>query len=210
MRLALDAKPCVTLVAGRSGSGKTTFALRYLLNTPKIACRFIFDPRGEYAQRLKLPAARTPLEIETSIRRGWLIFDGSALAEGDAPAAFSLFCDLAWHFGAAIPGRKLVLVDEVWRYCNPATIPHELALIVQDGRKSQLESLFLTQRPNRVNESILNEVTECVSFQLQGENGLAKLTDFYGFKGDELLGLAPGAYVAKNTQSGATLRGKVF
>ena len=44
-------KRSVTLCAGVSGSGKSTFCLRYLVNAD-LAVRFCFDAEGEFAHRL--------------------------------------------------------------------------------------------------------------------------------------------------------------
>lgn len=209
MSLAVAATASVTLIAGRSGSGKSTFAIRYLLNAREVACRFVFDPRGEYAQRLKIPGAKTPVEIEVAIRRGWLLFDGATLFPGDATGAFEFFCDLVWQFAEALPGRKIALVDEVWKYCSPQSIPHGLAQIVQDGRKTRLESVFLTQRPNRLNESILGEVTECVCFSMTGERGLLKVVNTCDVPEAEVAGLANGQFVSVSDRGGV-LRGRVF
>ena len=51
--LQIENKRAVTVVAGVGGSGKNTFALRYLVNAP-LDVRFVFYPEGEYAQRLEL------------------------------------------------------------------------------------------------------------------------------------------------------------
>lgn len=201
-------RPSVTLIAGRSGSGKSTFALRYLLNAEGVSCRFIFDPAEEYAHRLDIQPQRTPLEMEVGIRRGWCLF-GTDLFPGEASAAFLSFCDVAWQFSAALPGRKLVLVDEVWKYCSPLAIPSELAMLVQEGRKIGLETVFLTQRPNRLNESILGEVTECVAFAMTGERGLLKVVQSCNVPEDEVAALAPGQYVSVSDRGGVA-RGRVF
>ena len=107
-------------------------------------------------------------------------------------------------------GRKICLVDEVWRYCHPGFIAPELAAVVQTGRKWELETVFATQRPQRVNESILGEVTEAVSFHLIGSNAVDKLADNYELDPEELGRLPAGHYVSRNMQSGAVLRGRLW
>lgn len=206
--LDIAARPSVTLIAGRSGSGKSTFALRYLLNASGVSVRFVFDPRGEYAQRLRLPPQRTPLELEVGIRRGWCLW-GTDLFPGDSAEAFLSFCAVVWEYAAAMSGRKIVLIDEVWKYCSPQRIPDELAAIVQEGRKVGLEPVFLTQRPNRLNESILGEVTECVAFPLTGERGLLKVVNTCDVPEDEVDALENGQFVSV-TDRGGVLRGRVF
>lgn len=206
--LRIAARPSVTLIAGRSGSGKSTFALRYLLNARGVTCRFLFDPSGEYAQRLRVRPQRTLIDLEIGIRRGWCFF-GTDMFPGQADLAFLAFCDAAWQYGAALRGRKIVLVDEVWKYCSPLSIPRELAMLVQEGRKIELETVFVTQRPNRLNESILGEVTECVTFAMTGELGRAKVVAACQVPEEEVDTLQPGEFVSVSSRGGR-VRGRVF
>jgi hypothetical protein len=206
--LAVEARPRVTLICGRSGAGKTTFAIRYLLNARDVSLRMIWDPAGEYAQRLRLPPQRTVLELDLGIRRGWCLW-GTDLWPGDADAAFEAFCDAAWEYAGHMPRRTIVLVDEVWKYCTPMRIPHALAVLVQEGRKRRVETVFLTQRPNRLNESILGEVTECVVFPLTGERGLMRVVQTCDVPEDEVERLRPGEFVSVSDR-GARLQGKLF
>ena len=66
--------PCSTLVVGMTGSGKTTFALRYLLNV-SAACRFVFDDLGQVAARLRIPHASTSAELEAALSMRWVVFN---------------------------------------------------------------------------------------------------------------------------------------
>ena len=52
-------RPSTTIVGGKSGSGKTTFSLRYLVNAP-VTLRAIFCPDSQAADRLGLAMAETP------------------------------------------------------------------------------------------------------------------------------------------------------
>ena len=200
----------VTNVFGAGETGKTSFVIRYLLNAKNVSCRFIFDPDGEFSARLKLPPCATPYEMEIGIRRGWLIFDPTELYGGDTEAALAAFCELAMTFSAALPGRKIFVVDEVWRHCSPRSLPPELLAVVKTGRKVSLQSVFITQEPRELNETLLAEGTEFVCFRLQGLNSLGKLAD-YGFPGQELLPTLPrGELIGWNKQSGGVRRGKLF
>jgi hypothetical protein len=207
--LQLDSRRACTLLAGKSGSGKSTFALRYLLNAPGLACRFLFDPEGEFAQRLRLAPAAMPADLEADIPTRWVIYDPHTMFPGDTAAAFRFFCEWAFAVSSRGPGRKVLLVDEVWKYCSPQSIPAELALCIQTGRKRGLDCLFATQRPNRVNGSILGEVTELVAFRLQEPSAL-ECVENLGLRGDSVAALPPGAFLAVNADTGGTLAGRVF
>jgi DNA helicase HerA-like ATPase len=106
------------------------------------------------------------------------------------------------------PGRKVLLVDEVWKFCDPTRIPDELALCIQTGRKRGLELVFCTQRPNRLNGAIFNEVSEAVCFKLQDQNALDKVAP-WGVATEEISRLPRPQFVAVNCDSGALLRGRL-
>lgn len=202
--LQLQNRRSITLIAGVSGSGKSTFALRYLLNV-QVACRFLFDPDGEFSHRMRLAAAATAEELETDLASGWAIFDPHRMFPGRLPDAFRFFCDWAFEASGRGPGRKILLVDEVWKYCSPQAIPPELALCIQTGRKRGLESVFCTQRPNRLNEAISNETSELVCFRLQGENALKTVAGL-GAPVETVANLPMGRFYALNCDSRGTLQ----
>jgi hypothetical protein len=206
----LAPKLSVTCVFGLSGSGKTKFALKYLLNVP-FAVRWIFDPDGEMAERLRLPPAGTPLEIESAIRTGWVCFQPDTLFAASPEEALPFFCDLALSFSAALPGRKVLVVDEVWEHCSPHRIPPELAAVVKKGRRlAGLESVFLSQEPRLLNEAILSQATEVVSFYQDGPNSLGKLLDKAPtFPTEDLYRLPDLHFIAMNCRSRGILRGRV-
>lgn len=171
MSLQLANENLVLVVAGCSGSGKSTVAICWLNNAP-LTCRFIFDPRGEYVTRFQRRACTTAAELNAAIVTGWVIFDPHTIFPGDEITAFTMFCEWSWTMSKNLPGQKVVFADEIWKYCSPNKIPKELAAIVQDGRKNGVGLLATTQRPNRMNEAIIGEATEIISFQLTGSNKL--------------------------------------
>jgi hypothetical protein len=78
------------------------------------------------------------------------------------------------------------------------------------GRKASHQSVLITPEPRELNESLLAEGTEFVSFRLRGLNSLWRLAD-YGVAGQELVPALPrGQFIAWNKQSGATVRGRLF
>lgn len=206
MTLSVESKRSVTVVAGVGGSGKSTFALRYLANAP-LDLRFIFDPEGEYAQRLEMEPAHDGYTLALSLSRGWVIFDPHSMFAGRVTEAFSFFCEWAFVMSERIPGRKLFVVDEAWKYCKPQSIPEAFALICQTGRKRQLELLVNTQRPHLLNGSLLNEGSEFVCFHLQERAALDRMSE-YGFCEDELRSLPDLHFIAR-TDKGGELRGAI-
>ena len=206
--MQIDLPACQTLIVGRSGSGKTTFALRYLLNV-SAACRFIFDDRGQAAARLRLRPARTAIEVEEALATHWVCFDPHGMFPGRLPEAFRWFCAWCYDVSQRGPGKKVLLVDEVWRWCDSWKIPQELANIVQTGRIHGLELCCCTQMPNKLPEAITNEATELVCFSLQGANGLDRVAD-KGADSDAVAALPKGSFLAYNCDSGRSLAERLF
>lgn len=198
-----------TLVSGMQGSGKTTFALRYLVATGTSAHIFLFDPRGDLAERLKLAPAETEPELWISLDDGITVFDPAVLFPGQRAAGFEWFCAWVSQACAALPGRKVFFIDEVWKFCSPHSIPLSLAECVQDGRKLGLEMMFATQRPNKLNGSITGEVTELVCFRLQESNALATLAEL-GADLDRVRALPLGSFVSFDCLTRGTASGRVF
>lgn len=199
----------VTLVTGRSGTGKTTFCLRYLVNASHLRGRWIWDADGQLSARLGLPAASTADELEASLEDGWSIFDPNPMFPGRHGEGFSWFASWAYAAAARTPGPSVLLVDEVWRYCTPHAIPQPLAECIQTGRVRGLSCMFATQRPNKLNGAVVNEVTECVAFRLQDRMGLA-IVEECGLPASEVSALVPGSWLAVSCETGARSSGRLW
>jgi DNA helicase HerA-like ATPase len=199
----------VSLVCGRSGSGKSTFVLRYLLNAPGVACRFVFDPEEEVAARLRVTPARKPEELEAAVPSGWVVFDPSTMFPGAPDRAFRFFCAWAFEVSSRGPGRKVLVVDEAWRYSDPSSIPEELALAVNTGRKRGLSVMLSTQRPHRLHGDLVAEVTELVGFQVTDPLALQALRRL-GVNPEELQSLPLGRWIAWNLAAPGRLAGRLF
>jgi hypothetical protein len=197
----------VLFVVGKSGTGKTTFVLRFLVNA-SIRYRFIWDGDGQIAERLNLPAATTAEEMEFSIPSGFVIFNPNHLFDGRHAEGFAWWAAWVYDRCASLEGSKIVVVDEVWRYCKPASIPKPLESCILNGRSRELSCCFCTQHPNKVHNSITGEVTEWVTFCLDHELNLAPL-EKAGFDPQQVSKLQKGQWLAR-AAGGGSLRGKLF
>lgn len=103
----------------------------------------------------------------------------------------------------------MLLIDEVWMYCTPGSIPKPLAVCVQTGRKRGLGTMFASQRPNRVNEAITNGVTEAVFSRLQGDNALKRADEMGAIVG-EVRDLVEGQFVSVISSTGQEIRGRLW
>jgi len=200
--------PANTVIVGMTGSGKTTFALRYLLNSP-AACRFIFDDLGRAATRLRIRPAFTAIEVENALATRWVVFNPHRMFPGDTKSAFRWFCH--WVCGASGRGlgKKLLLMDEVWQWQDNMQLPRELALCVQTGREENLELVCATQLPHKVNASITGQSTELVCFRLSEPLALSRVAELGADRG-AVSALPLGSFVSWNRLSGGKLAGKVF
>jgi len=200
-------KRCVTLICGSSGTGKTSFALRYVANC-QAKTRFFFDPDQEFAERLRTPGAGTACELDLATLRGCSVFDPLPIFGESTLDAVNFWAEYAWEWSEKIPGRKIVVLDELQRYSKPQAQPSKLSLLMEAGRRRGIELLLMTNRPSQINGVVWNQVTEIVCFQTQCEGAVDGLTR-YGFDPAELPRLAPLHWIARNTMTGGELRGKL-
>ena len=93
-------------------------------------------------------------------------------------------------------------------FCTEDSIPAELAMLAQDGRSDGVEFVFDTQRPEKLNPSIIGAATEIVCFRLDERQGLKAVASM-GHDPAEVQALPFGSFVSRTVQGGV-LRGKVF
>lgn len=209
--------PCVTLVFGRSGSGKTTFAFLYLLNraceqfandAPAV-CTFIFDWKLEASQRLGLPVAGTLAQCEAALATRWVCFNPAVMFQERQRDAFRWFCQWLFEVSKRGPGKKVFFVDELWRFVDAQSLPAELERVARMGRAENLELLTATQHPRDYHRDIRAEVTEWVCFSMTEPGELDAVRPY--FRGvDRVAALQRGEFIAYNRESGAELQGRVF
>lgn len=205
----------ITVNCGMSRTGKTTLGIRYLLNAP-LHYRFIFDPDpgefnpslGEYSDRLKTPAASNEIELTEALMTGLVVFDPWKMFPGEVEKAFEWFCKWVFEIALQLPGNKVFLADEVWRYCTPQAIPFHLTRIVKEGGKRGLRTLVNTQEPQRLNGRLLAEMSELICFRLQLEKAL-DFAEQYGFSRAEVSDLQPLQFVARNLDTNGELRSRL-
>ena len=207
--LQIDAEPGCTAVYGMSGTGKTVFSCRWLVARRDLTCRFIFqEPKRDIVQRFGLTDASNEDELACAVEDGFCIYWPGEMFPGNWKGAMDWFCAWSYRQAAQLPGRKLLMIDEVWKYCSPNSIPHSLNLWIQDGRSFGCETLFATQQPNRINEAIVGAATETVCFRLKGRNAL-KTVDGLGFDPDEVAQLPKGHFVSMG-ETGEERRGRLW
>ena len=211
-------EPQNTLVVGMTGSGKTTFVLRLLINRQNVACRFVFDDENRTAPRLKIKPCYTLKECEAGLSRRTVVFNPARMfpaKDGDkdilAPKrrAFRWFCSWIFSVAETGPGEKIISLPEIWRFCSPDSIPPEFAALAQMGRELNTHLVMDTQRPELVNASIVGAATELVSFRLLSPDAL-RAVEKIGADRNQVAALPLGSFIAQNRLSGGVLAGKMF
>ena len=197
--------PIKVLYTGKSGSGKTT---AWLERIAREHCDYLFvfdgiampEPGGEYAHRTGTDYVCDWQAAAWCLKqRKPVIFDPGELFPGNRSEGFERFCDFTLSMAEVLPGRKILAVDEVQKFArkSPANLPHSFQVILDEGRKYNLDLVLISRRPNQVNEAIRAELTELCVFQHTDRNPLAWLEED-GFDPEEVRALAfPGGCITR-------------
>ena len=200
----LDHKAYRLGIFGASGTGKTSFALRFLANT-EATCRFIFDAEdGEFAIRLGLTPCTTPEELDAAVSTGWVCFDPWGMFT-DGELAIRFFSKWSFEVAARLPGRKFFVVDELQNYCTGHKVPDEVASLFRRGRRRGLDSICMGHQPGELHNSIRGQLTEVVCFLMTDALALEWPAAF-GFDPEEIRTLEPFRFICR-TKWGAMERG---
>jgi len=211
-------EPHVALVFGGQRSGKTSFALRYLLNVEAVAV-FIFDDRGQAQKRLKLRACNTARDCEEALATGWVCFNPHTMFPPNAKLeitatdalrnAFAWFCDWVLKASARGPGKKVFFADEVWQFMDARSVPYELENIVRTGRGENLSVILATHRPSEFHRNVRALVTEWDCFHTVDENDLAAVRPYFR-EVDKIATMPKGQFIAYNRESGEQIAGRLW
>ena len=207
------------VILGRTGSGKTIFVRRFCLNAAGVACRFVFDWNDRFTfdwqgRKLPFPVAHTAAQLEASLPSRSCIFNPSRMFPGamfdrkTGLLALRYFASFVRNAAKRGPGRKLFAVAELWNFCTEDSIPAELAMLAQDGRSDGVEFVFDTQRPEKLNPSIIGAATEIVCFRLDEKQAL-KAVAAMGHDPEAVRALPFGSFISRDLKGGE-VRGRVF
>lgn len=195
------------LTCGKSGMGKTTWALEYMKGAPhdRIA---IYDHQDEFAFRMGAKIATTIEEFLTLMESERVVcFQFGKNYAGYKREMFAEFCDVVFDT-AEVLNRKglecLFVCDELQQFVTGTQIesaPAEFRQILETGRRRGLDSLSLSRAPNRVNVAIREEFTELILFKLNDEQSLKFARDV-GADTDAVAALPPHHYLYYNIISG--------
>lgn len=192
-------------VAGKSGKGKTSYAERYIVGSHHDRV-FIFDHQGEFQHRLHVEPVIDFSELwERAAKERILCFDFSLHFPGELEDTFDQFCatvfELSRYYLQPAEIETLFVCDEIQKVTGPFNAPKPLKDIMQTGRRYALDSLTMSQAPNEVHNTLRNQITELVLFNLVEENSL-KFAANLGIDVSQVLELPDLTYNWYNLASG--------
>jgi hypothetical protein len=200
------------LGVGKSGTGKTSYAERYIIGSHHDRV-FIYDHQGEFQQRLHLfPCYDIDEMLLRAGKERILCFDYSAAYPGQLEECFELFCAeiFEFHKNYMVPQKRegLLVCDEIQKCTSPNNMPQPWKDIVQTGRRFNLDSFALSQQPNEIHNSHRNQITEFICYRLQEERALKWVSEA-GVDVERVKKLPDLHYLWQNMQTGEAREGRI-
>lgn len=192
------------LITGRAGSGKTTLFLE-LLRKARARWTFVFDPEREIARKLGWPVVIDVPGLNAAVAAHRpACFDPTPLFPGDRPEGFAFFCRYVLTICRVLHGPKMFAVDELQAVQGTGIggLPQSFTELMDEGRRQEIDCLFISQTVNRVNDRVRTQLTEIVTFNHTDRLALAWLEQD-GFTPAEVAALrVPGGFIRRNLITG--------
>ena len=203
------------LISGTSGSGKSTL-LEKLIRREKAKWQFIYDHKeGDFARRFNVRPCFDLDELSGRLEELWpvggsVIFNPSKIFAGKPEAGFAEFCQFLCRIKAALPGKKMLIADELDALVDNRCEPEALTVILDQGRTFQLDCYFIAQATNGIHNQVRKQIRE-IFVMLQGTKNGTEWLEEKGFSKPEIDALKHGQWLYKNLNTGtATRGGKAF
>lgn len=211
-------KPTKILIGGKSGSGKTTYLIRYVQNS-SFGRYWIFDHKHEFQNRLGLTTCYSLEEIGEKFAEGKeprLSYHHSQEFPGDVESAFQAFCELAYELCKSLEsekdgsaGNSLFVCDEINRFTSATDLGFGFKQLIEDGRLQGLDLVATSHAANQISNRLRLQLTEIVALETHDVRPLMFLKES-GFDPDEVANLVTGEFICKNCDTEEFTRGKLF
>jgi GTPase SAR1 family protein len=205
-------KPTKILIVGMSGSGKSTYQTRYVLNTSdKFRHCFIFDHKLEFQERCRIPACFSIDEVLERVKKNerFLSYHGSQEFPGDSERAFQFFSRWSFEIASVLQTKCLFVADEVNRFTTSYDMGDDFKLLVEDGRLQGLDFCGTTHAANQISNRLRLQLTEIVALRTREKIPLQFLEE-QGFDPEEVYNLKTGQFITLNLDQVRFVRGKLF
>jgi hypothetical protein len=194
------------LITGKAGSGKTTYFLA-VLKKSRARWIFCFDPEREIARKTGWPTCVDVPGLNAAVAaRRPACFDCTPLFPGDRPEGFAFFCRYVLCVSRALHGTKLLAVDELQAVQTTGTagLPQSFSELLDEGRRQEIDCLFISQSVNRVHDRVRVQLSEIVTFCHTDRLPLTWLEQD-GFDPAAVTALRyPGGHLRRNLHTGET------
>lgn len=166
----------------------------------------VFDPECEVSIRAKQPVVTTSDELAKPTQ--FQCFDCSQLYTGDLKGALDFYADYVFECARRYEGKSMFCVDEMQKITDTDNVSHELACIIETGRRWQIDTTFITQQINLVHNRVRNQQTEVVTFRQNDSRAIDWLSSF-GFDEHAIRELNTGEFICR-TDQGVEKTGNIF
>lgn len=197
------------LVVGPSGSGKSSWLEVFLSGTAPSVRVCAFDQKGEMARRYRLPAWSDPRVASRALAFS-AAFNPHPAFPGETDQAFRLWTWWVWMSAQVMPGRCLVVVDELQDFVRPGVngVPAGLRRLLTSGRGYGVDVVCLAQASNEVAARLRGQFNEVVAFATTEPRALDMLRAF-GLDPDRVRALPRLHFIHRSRDTGGERVGRI-
>lgn len=200
-------------IVGRSGTGKTTLGITQILGQPHERV-IIADHEGEFSERLKVPLCTDWKEFYDQLETQRIIcLDITEVNPGETLETFDELAQSTLDLAKGVFDPKgmncLFVIDEVQKYTSTASVPEGFKTLMETGRKWGIDTLSISQRPNKIHGDLLEQFTEIFFFQLKNPRSHI-FGEYYGISAEEQMNLREGEYLYLNQRTDRRARGRLW
>jgi len=200
-------------IVGRSGTGKTTLAITQVLGQGHDRV-VIADHEGEFSERLHVPLCTDWSAFYSALETQRVIcLDITEVAPGQTLETFDELAKQTLDLAKSVFDGKgmtvLFVIDEVQKYTSTSTVPENFKTLVETGRKWGVDTLSISQRPNKIHGDLLEQFTEIFFFQLKNPRSHI-FGEYYGVTADEQMNLSEGEYLYLNQRTDRRSRDRLW
>lgn len=191
-------------IVGRSGTGKTTLAITQILGQSHDRV-IIADHEGEFAERLRVPLNDNWPDFYDAVEKQRVVcLDITEINPGETLESFDRLTAVVLELAKTTFDPKnltvLFVIDEVQKYTSTAAVTVNFKTLVETGRKWGVDTLCISQRPNKIHGDLLEQFTEIFFFQLKNPRSHL-FGEYYGVTAEEQMSLEEGEFLYLNQRT---------
>jgi len=192
------------LVTGMTGKGKSTF-VRAMVKKDRAPWKFAFDTyKKEFPRFMGWPfCIDEPGLVRATTEKRISAFYSAPLFPGSRIEGFNFWIRWVYEVGKVLPGRKLVIIEEIEKttaHRNSPLAP-AFAEMLDEGRAAQFDVVMIAQRVSTVSELVRSTTTEICTFQQVDGNQLDWLEE-EGFDRGAVSRLQRGQFITRQRETG--------